>query len=104
MLKHKEILKGEKLKNEHLHILHQQYKAEVKNLRQLHFYDLSCSEDNDTDEETFEDFAFREEKFKFYEKYERRHIDEKNKWQELQNHWKLHLHPDLMEEESENKM
>ena len=51
--KHKEILK-EKVKDEHLHILYQQYRAEVHNLRQLHFYDTSCSEDNDTDEEALD--------------------------------------------------
>ena len=39
------------LREKQFHILHQQYKAGIHKLRNLHFYDSSCSEDNDTDED-----------------------------------------------------
>jgi hypothetical protein len=51
--KHKKILEGSNSKNDpQACILMNQYKADVRNLRQLHFYDESCEEDNDTDEDT----------------------------------------------------
>lgn len=50
--KHKEITasgEGNK-KDGQAYILWQQYKAGVRNFRQLHYYDESCEEDNDTDD------------------------------------------------------
>ena len=88
----------EKVKDEHLHILYQQYRAEVHNLRQLHFYDTSCSEDNDTDEESIENLTIEKEKYKFYEKYERRNIDEKSKKHELRRYWQVYLDNEEEEE------
>lgn len=40
--KHKEILSGGSKKDSQAYILWQQYKAGVRNFRQLHFYDESC--------------------------------------------------------------
>lgn len=51
----------------------------MRSLRQLHYYDESCEEDNDTDEETIEKFEFDLEQFRFYEKYQSKGINEKNK-------------------------
>lgn len=65
----------------------------MRNLRQLHYYDESCEEDNDTDEETIEKFEFDLEQFRFYEKYQSKGINEKNKTQQLIRYWKIFLDP-----------
>ena len=102
--KHKEILQGSEAKDPQFTILLQQYKAGVRNLRQLHFYESSCEEDNDTDEEYIEKFEFDLEKFRFYEKYESIGINEKNKVEELARYWKIYLDPvfeEYVEEENQ---
>lgn len=71
-------------------------------MRQLHFYEDSCSQDNDTDDEVIEDFEYNMERLKFYEKYESTGLTDKTKKQALTKYWQMFLDPtfwDQCEEE-----
>jgi len=58
-------------------------------LKNLHFYESSCDEDNDTDEDEVFDREMAREKFMIYDK--QRVINEDNKKKEVTKLWKLYL-------------